>query len=439
MRVVSRPILTTLILAGALAAFAPSARAQAAPPADADTLDEQLLLLLGNNCANLEFSGDRQQFGENLFAICDFPVTTSGGSSGGGAASPQASALSVRNSLVGRRLERAKRKGGDGGSASLRGLFRGFLGNAQVEGSVASDDPASTAASRSFDVFASGTYESLDREPSPFEDGFDSSIAGGAVGADYRFSDTVVAGLVAGYRKHEGDFAGGGDFEMTAFEPTVYVSVLPSPKTFLQFVAGYAGQDADVNRFVHLELLEPDIPSTRIIEGFVGSATDANVWSGGAQFGSDHAAGSFTYGPRVGVNYSRTTIDAYSESGTTGLELALDERTVESLQGVAGFYGSVALSSASGIWLPQFGVEYVHEFEDDASVVNARFVEDLRGAFATDFNYLTNSPDSDFFNVDAGVAAVFANGIQPFLNVRAMLGNEHFDNLGVTLGIRFEL
>jgi outer membrane autotransporter protein len=158
-----------------------------------------------------------------------------------------------------------------------------------------------------------------------------------------------------------------------------------------------------------------------------------------AHFGFDQPAGRFTYGPRVGINYGQTKIDPYSETGGTGLELRIEGRTVKSFQALVGFYGGWAISTKNGIVLPQFTVGYVHEFEDDASIVTAQFAEDLRGPGATTFIYGTSVPDADFFNADAGVSVVFPRGIQFFVNLRAMIGNSNFDNAGGTVGIRFEL
>jgi outer membrane autotransporter protein len=138
------------------------------------------------------------------------------------------------------------------------------------------------------------------------------------------------------------------------------------------------------------------------------------------------------------VNYGRTKIDPYSETGITGLELRIDGRTVKSLQAVAAFYGSWAISTKHAVVLPQFNLGYVHEFENDASIVTAQFAEDVR-VTPTSFTYGTSVPDADFFNVEAGVAAVFAKGIQFFVNLRSMVGNDNFDNTGGTVGIRFEL
>ena len=426
---------TPLILAiafGLGVAVAPSAHAQSQPPV-LPTLDDQVLFYLGNNCQNLDPAGSGG-FGPNLENICFYPSGVPA-TAGGGAASPQGSTLSLQNSVIQDRLERAKDRGGHASSPSVAGAMRGRSGKGREDASDTPGDSGTVSASSGFDIFASGSYEGLDRNVTPFEDGYDSSVLGGAFGFDYQFNDMVVAGAVLGVRRQDADFKGGGDFEMTAIEPSIYVSVLPSPKTFLQFVAGYGAQNADVNRAVHFEVVD----SGASVDGTAASAGDANAYSSSAQFGFDQPAGRFTYGPRVGVNYARTKIDPYFETGGTGLELRIDGRTVDSLQAMAAFFGSWAISTKRGVVLPQFNVGYVHEFEDDASIVTAQFAEDLRGPGATTFIFGTSVPDSDFFNVEAGVAAVFPRGIQFFVNLRTMLGNENFDNMGGTIGIRFEL
>ena len=158
--------------------------------------------------------------------------------------------------------------------------------------------------------------------------------------------------------------------------------------------------------------------------------------SGGVAFGYDRSAGKYTFGPRVAANYSRTKVDAFSESGGTGLDLNIDAQTVKSLQAVAGFYGSAAFSKGSGVFVPQFGVEYVHEFEDSRDPVGATLVDDLD---PTPFGYLVNDPDTGFFNIEAGFSAVLPRGIQPYVNIRAMVGNSLFDSVAATFGVRFEL
>ncbi len=424
------------VVAGCVAvALAPAVRGQ--------SLDGVVETLLSNNCSLLGFdSSGTPGFGSDLSRVCSNGAQGIPSASGGGAASPQASALSAENSLIQQRLERAKRKkkraGGTAGTAST--ASRGRSGSIAQWEDDDQDGGGASSSSRGFNLFGSGSYEGLDRSLTPFEDAYDSSVIGGAIGFDYQFNDTVVAGLVAGYRRQEGDFQQGGDLETTTIEPTVFVSVLPSERTFLHFVAGYGAQSSDVHRSILYVIADPVPPGvTTVASGTAASSPDANELLGAAQFGYDFAAGRFTFGPRVGASYNRNTIDPYTETGTTGLELRAQEREVTSFQGVVGFYGSAAFSVKNAVLLPQLGVDYVHEFEDDASIVTAQFAQDLRGPDATTFTYQTSVPDSDFFNAQLGLGVVFARGVQMFVNVRSMFGNDLFDNTSAVIGVRFEL
>ncbi len=428
--------LTLTVLAALHVGIAPSAHAQGQPAPPTPSLDTVMVNLLSFNCFALGFDIS-DPWGPNLARICDVPSTGAGNSTGGGAASPQASTLSMQNSVIQERMERAKRKKQQASSPAASATARGRSGSARLKDSDAPGESGTPSTGSRFDIFASGSYESLDRDVTPFEDGYDSSIVGGAFGFDYQFNDTVVAGFVAGYRKQDADFRGGGNFEMSALEPSVYALVLPSPRTFLQFCAGYGGQNSDVNRRVHFDVDEGGTP--RNIDGTAASAADSKAYNASALFGFDQPAGRFTFGPRAGVNYAKTKIDPYEETGGTGLELRLNGRTVESLQAVVAFYGSAAFSTKHGVVVPQLNLRYVHEFEDDPSVLSAQFAEDLRGPTAVTFGYRTNTPDADYFNADAGVAVMFARGVQFFVNLRTMFGNNTFESSAGTIGVRFEL
>lgn len=403
----------------------------------AQSLDEEIERLLADNCSALGTDGSNGQFGSALAAICGIPQTGTASSAGGGAASPQASALSFQNSIVQERLERARGKSGD--TASHRGAGHGSA-NARLSASFDSSNSAGSGSSistRRFDFFVAAGYGTLDRDATSFEDGYDSTMQSASVGVDYLFSDTLAGGLLLGYRKQDGDFIRGGDLETTAFEPLLFLSYLPSDRSFVQFLLGYGDESTDVNRNVAIDLVEPNNNNTREIRGFAASDSDASVLSAALTYGYDRNSGKFTYGPRIGLNYRETDLDGYSELGTSGVELIVRDRTVESQQATIGFYGSAAYSRKSGIIVPQFTVEYVKEFEDDASLVAAQFAQDLRGANATVFNYLTNAPDSDFVNVDLGVSAVLASGLQPYVSIRTLVGSDNFDSVVGTIGVRF--
>jgi outer membrane autotransporter protein len=156
-------------------------------------------------------------------------------------------------------------------------------------------------------------------------------------------------------------------------------------------------------------------------------------------------------GPRLGVNYQYTRIDAFAErgrgatvceeedcsSGTgTGLELAYDRQSQTSLTSVLGMYTSVAISTGFGIRLvPQATVEWVHEFQDSQRSISFRFVEDPAG---TKFSFLNDFPDRNYFNLGLGMSMVLPHGLSPFVNYQALLGyRDQFSHI-VTAGLRVE-
>jgi len=409
---------------------------QVGTPAEAQSLDEQIEALLDNNCAVLAGDSGTQDpafFGPNLQAICAIPQTSNAASSGGGAAGVQGSATSVQNAVLQQRLERARgdeRDGTDDVARMLRGR--------RVEANLQEAEVTGGSGSR-FDVFVSGTYQSLDRDVTEFEDGYDSSVVLATVGADYRFTDRIVGGVLATYQSQDGDFDGQGDFEATVFEPALYVSYLPTDATFLQVVAGWGDHDFDTRRGVEFTIDRQGGGGVTELSGIADSSTGGSATTLGALFGWDRSVRHFTFGPRVGANYRETDVDGFVESGDTGLELRVGDRTVDSFQGVIGFYGTAAYSRKSGVLLPYVSVDYVHEFEDEPTILEAQLVEDLRGAGATSFNYQTNAPSSDFFNLGIGLTAGFPRGIWPYVSLRAMIGNDHFDSFAATAGVRFEL
>ena len=414
-----------------------------AGPSRAQSLNDEVERLLGDNCIALgrgTLPQDPAEFGANLLAICEVPTTSNPSSSGGGAASSQGSSLSIESAAIRKRLKRARdrKDAQEGGTSSSWGKASAY--NAQLLAPGAAAGAETSLGSQRFDFFASASYESLDRNLTDFEDAYDSKVTGATLGADYQFTDSFVMGVVATARKQEGDFGGGGRFEKKSFEPALYASFLPSESTFLQIVAGMGSQDFDATRNAQFTVDRPDGDPDQITElgGLIANATESDVLSAGATFGWDRSVKSFTFGPRVGVSWASTEVDGYVESGTTGLELRVLDSEVDSLQGIVGFFGSTAISGSHGVFVPQFTVEYVHEFEDSPATLSAQFVEDLREANALTFNYLTNTPDADFFNLDIGFAQVFPGGTQLFVNIRTVLGNSLFDSYSGTLGMRFE-
>jgi len=306
------------------------------------------------------------------------------------------------------------------------------------DGSSAGFVTGNSARMKGFGFFAAGLVEALNRDVTTFQDGYKSTILGITAGADYRFNRQTVAGLAINYANTHGDFKNGGDFNTNSLGFTVFGSYLPTDRTFLQLVGGYTHDNYLVAR--NANALVTGIPPgpDRPLNGAPSSSSNGDVFRLSALAGYDHPVGIFTVGPRVGFNYMNMHISDYSETSGGGLGLKYDDQWVNSLQSVLGVQGQAAISTPIGVLVPQANADYVHEFANSQRFITVSFVEDLR-ATPTRFRFQNDVPVRNYFNLWTGLIMVLPNGWQPFVNFRAMVGNEQFNNYAGTFGLRIEM
>ena len=308
---------------------------------------------------------------------------------------------------------------------------------------------ASVRLGENVSLFISGNIESLDRDRTTFADGYDSNIAGVTVGGDYRVSQAAIAGGSFTYPNINGDFKSGGGFRTNSYGGNIYGSFLPAKGFFLDVIGGFAYKDYSVSRLASYgEIFMPG--SIRTFSGAINSQTEGKEITARVILGYERKVQSVTVGPIIGVNYSYTHVNGYTESdggtaevfgasGAQGLRLRYGDEDISSLQSTLGIQGNVAISTAVGVFIPHFQANYIHEFMNHQRSIDVQFAEDNRGANATSFGFQTDKPVRDWFDLNLGLHAVFPNGVQPFVNFRAMVGNEQFNNFAGTVGIRMAI
>ncbi len=365
-----------------------------------DTVVEQLLETGIVNCEGFTDAGGVAAVGSGLDSICSAPGG-SGSSSGASASAPQTAPGIV--------LERLDTLRDDDGSAA-------------GSGTVIELTPG-------LSLLLAAEYEKLDRDVTTFEAGYDSDINRFTLGADYQFSDTFLAGLAFSYSQQDGDFTGGGDFENDAFGVIGFLSFVPTDQVFIQATLGYADKSYDRTRQASLTIGGTTFPGTP------RGDYDGTEYSGGISAGYDHRFGSFTFGPRVGVDWLYNSFDGYTESGSSGLELVFEDTSEISLQTRVGLEGSLALSTGFGVLVPQLSADWVHELENDQRTENFSFADDVN---KVKFQYEDEPPDRNYFEVAAGVSAVFANGWQTYAQYRTILGHDYLDSHVGAVGVKIE-
>ncbi|HEU5406214.1 MAG TPA: autotransporter outer membrane beta-barrel domain-containing protein [Nitrospira sp.] len=421
-------------------------------------LDQQIKALLSFNCTGLGIgpNGSTAGLDRGLASICTTPNTGSApSSSGGGAASFQGSTVSILNRVLLGRLEELRQEGQEEGRQPssmqfnpLSILSMASLGNLNVNSPFYAASTAGGSSNSFFTsnqnrwkglgFFATGRVESLNRDVTKFQDGYQSTILGFSAGVDYRVSKTFVAGMLGNFSNTGGDWRGGGTFSTNSYGWLAFAHILPTEKTFIQVTGGYTRNNYLVNRLATAVVTSTQSNDDRIVNSFASSNSNGDVANASVLAGYDHPFGRFTIGPRAGVYYTRTHIGSYAENGGGGIGLAYGNQDIDSLQSTFGLFGSAAYSTGIGVLVHQVSADYVHEFMNHQRQIDVHFTEDLR-ANPTRFTFQNESPARDYGNISTGLVMVLPNGWQPFVNFRAMVGNDQFTNYAGTAGVRIAL
>jgi outer membrane lipase/esterase len=294
-----------------------------------------------------------------------------------------------------------------------------------------SEDPAcvggAAADSVSYEglgIFVSGDYQHKDKTATNFELGFESDRVGPTIGADYRLGTSGVIGGAFGYRHTFGNYDSSyGDFDTDTYTLTLYGSYYPTDQSFIDLALGVGRKDFE---------------NEHIDEG--GSASTVEGDTHGIEFsadisgGYDFSVGAFTVGPRLGLHYKRSELNAFTEtsSNPAAITNAYFDQQDDSLTGTVGVQASYAISTSFGVVVPQVSAEYIREFLDNREEQTA-----ILGCCGDEpVTFKLDQPDRNHFNVGAGVVVVLPDGINPFLNYEAEIANYLEETHTVTVGVR---
>lgn len=335
------------------------------------------------------------------------------------------------------------------------------LGLAQVRSAESRDrgersrdeDEAAKASSAAVDIGpfamlfnARGAWFERDRDPlTDQERGIDGETYGFEIGFDRRMSARVFLGAILAAERTEYDYAAelagvnftpqatAGDTETDAYSLTGYLTFNATERAFLEFSLGYVQQDHTFRRNSVFQESTRTVAQTNVnVEG----DTDGTVLWASLNAGYDWNSGASTFGPYLGVTYGRSELDAFVERDLTnsGLNMAFDARTKTSTQGHVGLRFDRAISTGSGVFVPQLRVEYLHEFEDAAPWSRASYALDTAG---TQYYFTGDVPDADVVNAGVGATLILPGGWIWFLNYDYLTGGD-VDRQRATLGLRAE-
>lgn len=279
--------------------------------------------------------------------------------------------------------------------------------------------------------FFNGRLDTGDKDATSTETGFDFDGFGLTAGMDYRVTDSTVLGAAIGFGKTEADYQfNAGDMDVDGYTLSLYGTHYAGAQFYVDGILSYSN-----NKF----------ESTRRFTTAGGDAltavgdTDGNVLNAGVGAGWEIQSGATTFGPYIRFNYTEVDIDEFRESGASFWGMAIDGQELESVNGVLGIQFTHALSQSWGVLLPHARLEWVHEFENERRIINARFLGAVQSNTGlTPILQPTDDPDQDYFNIAVGLSAQFGSGAAAFVQYEGVAGLDTINEHALEFGVRFD-
>lgn len=254
--------------------------------------------------------------------------------------------------------------------------------------------------------------------------GFEQDGAGTTLGADYRFTDNLVLGVVFAYNHTEADFDNSqGNMDTDALSGALYGSFFTENGFYIDGV--FSGKSVDYE-------IQRNISNTSVIGENSGTKYNVNV-SGGY----DVQINGLTLTPQLRVNYSNNHIEAMDERGAADLILHYGEQNFDSLKTSLGAQLSYPLSFSWGVLMPTISADWTHEFFYSPRTIDAHFIQDS-GIPSNAFEIVTNGLEKDFMNLGVGASAQLKHGVSMFVNYDTILAHKYIESHLFTAGVRVE-
>lgn len=354
----------------------------------------------------------------------------------------------------------------------LRELLR--TGYASLDGGPAGSPPGYAGPRLSLFFDAAGGYgDKADTTfNGGFENGFDFEGYEYSLGLDYRVSNSLVTGLIAGYTDRYIDFDSAQSIVDGHIKSRGYSLIGFAQWDWRRFYAtasaGYQMLDFDMVRRISYPSFDPSIESTNTAtEG----TTDSKALLGTLNLGVPMQWRAFGADLYVKADYQGTKIDSFAEQGLAsesqpsgGLQFNVGSQKVRSLNTAAGLKLHMVLTPRFGVFIPFVRGEFHRELEKDPRTIGTAYAglsgdiaaqvqEEVEEAFALHAEALqlqTDATDESYYTVSGGVSAVLrgssrvsgagqaGGGLQGYLQYTKVLQLRNYSDAVISGGLRYE-
>jgi uncharacterized protein with beta-barrel porin domain len=295
-------------------------------------------------------------------------------------------------------------------------------------------------------VFASGFGQFGSRDLTTSENGYSFNNAGFVTGADYRITPQLIAGLAFGYTQSNTNFdtsslsASGQSLNGNLFQGNLYATYFPTDAFYLNAIAIIGGGDNVSQRHIVIPSIPGNVPAgvtpatalDRIASGSFGSRVAGFTLAGGYAF----PFGALVLTPIARFLYQHTGVDALTEAGAQGADLAFGSSSVNTVLTFLGADAQYTIPTSFGPLYPIARFHWAHQYSPGNTAVSVAYSNDTTSTLLSSF-ILPGVPTSrNYVDLGAGVSLQLSGTASAFINYDSILGINHTTYNSFTAGIR---
>jgi outer membrane autotransporter protein len=287
-------------------------------------------------------------------------------------------------------------------------------------------------------VFANGFGQFGSRDMSTSVNGYSFNNAGFVAGIDYRFTPQLIAGLAFGYSQSNTNFdtsavsAPGQFLSGNLFQGNIYATYSVTDSLYLNGIAVVGGGNNDSRRHMVIPSFDPSTSAVdRIATGSFGSHIQGVTVAGGYAL----PFGPLVVTPIARFLYQHTGVDAMTENGALGADLAFGSSSVNTVLSFLGADAQYVMSTPFGPVYPLARFHWAHQYSPENTAVSVAYSNDP--TFISSFILPGASTSRNYFDLGVGVSLPFSSNGSAYINYDAILGINNTTYNSFTAGVRF--
>jgi len=279
--------------------------------------------------------------------------------------------------------------------------------------------------------FISGNYSFGSYGETANESGFRPRQYGVSTGVDYRYKPNIIGGIAIGLSGTKAEMNGqNGSVKSKGYDLLAFATYFYQQTYYFDAVISSGSYSFDSTRNINFRLADRETNKTA-----VGATSSQQLGLNlGAGYNKAFING-LTLGSNLSLSYTIGNIDDFQEQGANELNLSIDKQKISTAQTQIGFSLSKVFNHQYGVFLPQAGATWVHEFADDIKTISGRFISTTE---SMKFSFKSDAPDRDYIIANAGLSWVMQNGKSAFINYQTLFARENYTNHQFSLGLRME-